>query len=309
MAFLSDLIPFLSPRRILGPGDCAVTAAASLDAAGPQDISFLRHPPTASQRRAAAASRAGVLLVQEPVDGFPGTQVVVDNPVHALSLVLEKLYPRPGNEPPVHPSAVVDQSAQFGSDCFVEAGAIIEPGCIIGSGSRIQAGAVIRWGSILGERVVIGPNSVVGGEGFGFSENEGMYRRLRHVGTVVIGDDTEIGANCTIDRALLGATSIGRGVKFDGLVHIGHNVTIGDGTALAAQVGVGGSTVIGKNVRAGGQAGIADHLCIGDGAIIGAQAGVTKNVPAGAFWTGNPARPVREKRREQALVRKLAKRK
>ena len=128
-----------------------------------------------------------------------------------------------------------------------------------------------------------------------------------HIGIVEIKDNTEIGACCTIDRGMFGKTTIGKNVIMDNQVHIGHNVSIGDNTAFAAGVGVGGSTTIGKSVKVGGQAGFADHITVGDGATIGAQAGVTKDVPVKAFWTGNPAREIKEKRREQAILRKLSK--
>jgi UDP-3-O-[3-hydroxymyristoyl] glucosamine N-acyltransferase len=303
---LRTLAKLVRANPVRGPVNRSVSAAADLPSAGPRDLSFLRHPPSPSSLAAARKSRAGVLLTREPVPGFRGTQLVVKDPVAALSLALEYLYPDQEEGSPVHPAAVIAPSARLGSNCRVEAGAVIEADCVLGRDCRIMAGAVLRHGCRLGRRVVIGPHSVVGGSGFGFAESRAGYRRLRHVGTVEIGDDTEIGAGCTVDRALLGTTRLGRGVKLDDQVHIGHNAVIGDYTAFAAQVGVGGSTVVGKRVKAGGQAGIADHLKIGAGAIIGAQAGVTKDVPAGAFWTGNPARDVREKRREQALLRSLA---
>jgi len=306
MLSIPEIAKLVKAVQVFGPASGAITAAADLASAGPGDIAFLRPPASPTHTKAAEISRAAALLTREPVSGFKGAQIITDDPVLGLALVLERLYPIPETAP-IHPAAFIDPSARLGEGCRVEAGAVIEHGCVLGQGCRIMAGAVIRWGCLLGSRVVIGPNSVIGCSGFGFAETGEGYHRLRHVGTVEIGDETEMGASCTVDRALLGKTSIGRGVKFDDQVHIGHNVTVGDYTAFAAQVGVAGSTVIGKRVKAGGQAGIADHLTVGDGAIIGAQAGVTKDVPLNAFWTGNPARDVKEKRKEQALLRTLAK--
>ena len=230
----------------------------------------------------------------------------------------------------IHPSAIVAASAKIGKnvaigartvlgehvsvgdETIVGAGAVIGDKVVIGSHCRLDANATIYPGTTLGDRVVVQAGAVLGSAGFGYvrdSETE-RYEQSPQIGRLTIEDDVEIGANSTIDRGALDETRIRRGTKIDNLVHIGHNVQIGENVVIAAQTGVSGSAIIEDNVIAGGQVGIADHVRIEAGAILGAQSGIpTGKVIRGkgvVFW-GTPARPIREYLKELAFVSRAAK--
>jgi UDP-3-O-[3-hydroxymyristoyl] glucosamine N-acyltransferase len=160
-------------------------------------------------------------------------------------------------------------------------------------------------GTTVGDRVLVHAGARIGSDGFGFVFTDGAHRKIPHVGGCVIGDDVEIGANCTIDRGSVGDTVVGAGTKLDNLVHVGHNVRIGKGCLLMAQVGIAGSAILEDGVIVAGQAGVAGHLRVGRGASIGAQSGVLTSVPDGAQWSGFPARPHKETLRGYAAVRQL----
>jgi UDP-3-O-[3-hydroxymyristoyl] glucosamine N-acyltransferase len=169
----------------------------------------------------------------------------------------------------------------------------------------IWPNVVIRERAVIGSRVILHPGAVIGADGFGYAKREGRYIKVRHVGIVVIEDDVEIGANATVDRGTMGQTWIKRGVKLDNLVHIAHNVEVGEDTVMAAQCGISGSTVIGNRVMMGGQVGMVDHLHIGDEALLIAQSGVIGDIPSRAKVSGYPARSHREVLRAQAEMRGL----
>jgi UDP-3-O-[3-hydroxymyristoyl] glucosamine N-acyltransferase len=175
----------------------------------------------------------------------------------------------------------------------------------IGEGSYLFPNVTVLHRVRLGKRVIVHASSVIGSDGFGYLQREGLHEKIPQLGTVVVDDDVEIGANVAIDRATLGETRIGKGVKIDNLVHIAHNVTVGDGTLVIAQVGISGSTQIGTSVTIAGQAGVAGHIKVGDGATIGAQAGVTKPVAAGERVSGYPAMDHERARRLNAYYRRL----
>ncbi len=203
--------------------------------------------------------------------------------VLAQLLTLETNEPEPFVEAPVHPSAHV-------TSAIVEPGARIGRDVVIGPGSRVETGAIVHPGVVLGARVIIGAGSIVGRRGFGYVDRPGTSPiRLPHRAGVVLGDDVEIGALCTIDAGILAPTSIDARTKLDAQVHVGHGVRLGQDVRVAAQVGFAGSVVVEDDVRIGGQAGIADHVCIGKGARIAAKAGVIGDVPAGAVFAGYPA--------------------
>jgi UDP-3-O-[3-hydroxymyristoyl] glucosamine N-acyltransferase len=169
----------------------------------------------------------------------------------------------------------------------------------------VHANVTVRERTRIGDRVTIQNGAVIGSDGFGYYREGEHWRKIPQTGRVEIGDDAEIGANATIDRARFGTTVIGRGVKIDNLVQVAHNVRIGDDTAIAAQVGISGSVAVGERVRLGGQAGIAGHVAIGDDATVGAQAGVTKDVEPATFVSGYPAMPHSKARRMHAHVMRL----
>lgn len=291
--------------------DVDLTGIAPLDAATPADLSFLSSKRYESQ---IGETSAGAVLVEEGFAGESAAPVIhVDHPYAALRRSLELLYPPEETPPPgIHPTAVVDPAASLGNDVSVGPMAVIERGAVIGVRTTIGAGvyvgrdvqigedcrlhpcSVVYRKCILGDRVELLANSVVGSDGFGHSLEDGVYRKMHHVGIAVLEDDVLVGACSTIDRATFGETRICKGAKIDNLVMIAHNCIVGPHTAVAGQVGLAGSTTVGGGVQIGGQAGFAGHITVHDRAIVGAQSGVDKDVPEGTYVFGCPARPHKE---------------
>ncbi len=289
-----------------------ITGVAPLDAAGPDQISFLT---TRKYLRLARSSRAGALLVPADVTELPGPLLKTSSPQTALIALLRLFYPEAPLSPGVHSSALVAPDSRIHPEAFVGAFAVIEPravvgararifpltyvgeGAEIGEGSTLYPRVVVREGVRIGRRVIVHSGAVLGADGFGFAFDGSRHEKIPQVGGVVIEDDVEIGANTTIDRATLGDTVVRRGTKIDNLVQIGHNVEIGEHSIIAAQAGVSGSSRLGRGVVLGGQAGIGDHVTIGDGAMLGAQSGVTQDVPAGEKLFGTWGRPMMQARR------------
>lgn len=247
----------------------------------------------------------------------------VDNPYLAVAQVVNYFFPEDEFPPSIHPSAVIDDSAEIGEDVSVNARVVIGANCSIGARTRLGAGCVLaedaRVGSdchllpnvtlypavVIGDRVVIHAGAVVGSDGFGYATEGDKHVKIPQVGDVVIGDDVEIGANACIDRAALGTTLIADGTKIDNLVQIGHNCEVGPNSILCGQVGVSGSTQIGEGVLIGGQAGLNGHLTVGDGAMIAGGSGVTSSVPAGCQVGGYPHLEASRWRRVVAALRTL----
>ena len=293
--------------KLVGDPDRVVTGVATLEAASPSDVSFLTDP---RYEAIARTSRAGAFIVPVGTRGLPGPVLECAAPQRALIELLTLFHPRPAVAPGVDPTAVV------AADVVVEEGAAIGPLAVIEAGARIGArvqihalvyvGAgvhigdecviyphvVLREGVKVGRRVIVHAGAVLGADGFGYAPDGGVHRKIPQVGTVVIEDDVEIGANTTIDRSTLGATIVRRGTKIDNLVQIAHNVDIGEDVIIAAQSGIAGSSRLGRGAVLGGQVGIADHVSVGEGAMLGAQAGTTHDVPAGARMAGTWARPM-----------------
>lgn len=205
----------------------------------------------------------------------------------------------------VGPGTVVGAGCTIGAGTIIGANCVVENNCTVGNNCRIDSGAIIRRACRLGSRVIVQSGAVIGSEGFGNAMDGPRFVRIPCFGDVVIEDDVEIGANVTIDRGNFASTVIKRGARIDNLVHIAHNVTIGENSALAAQVGISGSTSLGNSVMVGGQAGFVGHIHIGDGAFVGAQAGVSKGVEKGAKVTGYPARDFMTQRRIDAALAEL----
>src|SRR5436309_1887222 len=295
-------------------GDAArvVIGVASLETAGPQHIAFVAD---GRYRQAALSSRAGAFLTADDVQGLPAPVIRCREPRLTLIELLHLFHP------PASPNAGIDASARVAPDArvhptatvsalaVVEAGAVIGadahrhplvyvgPGAEICEDSVLHPHVVVRDGVRVGRRVIIHAGAVLGADGFGFTWDGAAHRKIPQVGSVIVEDDVEIGANATIDRGTLGPTVVRRGVKIDNLVMVAHNVEIGEDTVIAAQTGISGSCRIGRGVVLGGQVGVADHITIGDGAVVNAQSGVTSDVPAGAKFAGSYARPVVEHHR------------
>ena len=291
-----------------GDGSVRIRGLASLEEAGPGELSFYGNP---RYRKELATTRASAVLLPpgESVSRADVAWVRVASPHLAFARLLSVFHPGarlpPGLHPraEVHPSARVDPSATVMALAVVEPGAVVGarsvlwPGSYVGEGARLgedcvlQPGAVVRERCVLGDRVVLQPGVVVGSDGFGFVFDAAgpAHVKVPQVGTVHIEDDVEVGAGSCIDRATTGETFIGRGTKIDNLVQIAHNVRVGPLSILCAQVGVSGSTELGAGVVLAGQVGIVGHVLVGDGARVAAGSGVPHDVPPGETVSGAPA--------------------
>ncbi len=320
-----DLIAITNPRSLRGSTRDAVHGLASLSAAGRGDLSFLGNRKYKSE---VASTRASVVLLPTDYQGAPASDqlfLLVENPSVALARVCAQIelliWPKPA--PGIHasssiaPGVIVSPSATVGPLCVVEAGARIRDrahlqaqvfvgrDAEIGEDSWLMPGVVVATECVIGRRVRLQPGVVVGSDGFGYEFSSGRHEKVPQVGHVLIGDDVEIGANTTLDRARFSRTEVGEGTKIDNLVQIAHNVVIGKHCLICAQVGISGSTRLGDYVVLGGQAGLAGHIAVGEGAKVGGGAAVTVDVPAGVFVNGSPAIPLQLERRLVVLQRRL----
>jgi len=310
---------------LTGEGSVDIHGVAGIREAGSGEISFIANPKYASE---AASTKASAVIVSEDwVADCPAALIRVKNPDMAFAKTALLFYvPVPAPAAGVHPSAVVATDAELGSGVSIGPLCVIESGVKIGAGTVISAQCYIGGRSVIGEKCLLYPQvslresvkignraiihngTVIGSDGFGYSvDGEGIRTKIPQIGTVELGDDVEIGANVTIDRARFGKTKIGNGVKIDNLVQIAHNVTIGDHAVIVSQVGIAGSTAIGSKTILAGQAGVAGHLTIGSGVIIGSRAGVTKDLPDGIHVMGMPAVPVDKMKRTHASIMLLPK--
>ncbi len=287
-----------------GNGDIEIARAASLDTATEGEIAFAGSVKAAA---AAEASRAGCLIAPLEFPVSNGRAVIrVSDPRAAFARVIATLHPQPAAAG-IHPTAIVDPSAELADDVSIGAYSTVGANVRIGAGSRVHSHVTIYHDVAIGSRATIHAGAVIGADGFGFARVGDHYEKFPQIGRVEIGDDFEMGANSTIDRAALGVTRIGNGVKLDNLVHVGHNVTIGHHVVIAAQTGVSGGAVIEDYAIVAGQVGIADRVRIGKGAILGAKSGVpsSKIIRAGETVWGIPARPIREYLEQMAHLAKL----
>jgi len=304
------------PRRLM------LTGVAPLQTAGPDQVSFLnnrKYLPALERTGAGAVIVHPDLTARVP----PGTvPLVADEPYAAWARVAALFHPLPPLCPGVHPSAVIaedaviDPSAEIGALAVIGTGVQVGPRCciaplavlgrgvVLGPDCRIGAHASLSH-ALLGARVYVYAGARIGQEGFGFAATPEGFRSVPQLGRVILEDDVEVGANTTIDRGSLQDTVIGAGSRLDNLVQIGHNVHLGRGCVVVAQVGVSGSTILEDHVMVGGQAGLTGHLRIGRKVRIGAQSGVMSDVPAGVEVVGSPAQPVRAMFREIAFIRRL----
>jgi UDP-3-O-[3-hydroxymyristoyl] glucosamine N-acyltransferase len=269
-----------------GAGGLMVERVAPLDAGRALDLC----PLTSRRHLVLASTSSAVLLVDAELAPLvpEGKRWVHRHAAWALAGILADLAPRP--EAGARSGAIVEPGAELAESVSVGAGALIMAGARIGAGSVVEAHAVVYPRVRMGERVVVGAGAVIGRPGFGWATGpDGDVRRIPQLGGVWIEDAVEIGPLATIDAGTLSPTVIGRGVRLDAHVHVGHNVVVGPGTMVAAQSGFAGSVHIGAGVRVGGQAGIADHVTVGDGARIAAKAGVIGDIPRGATVAGYPA--------------------
>jgi len=296
---------------VRGDPNVEIDGVATLERAGPRDISYV-----ASRKyyAALASTPAGaVILTGHDARRFPGNALIVRNPRLCFTRIAKLLNPGVPVVPGVHPTAVVDGSASIadgaciGAHTVIEAEAVVNrdvfigPGCyvgtrtVIGAQSRLLANVVVSYECSIGECCTVHPGVVIGADGFGFVQEGVEWVKVPQLGRVRIGDNVEIGANTTIDRGALDDTVLESGVKLDNLVHIGHNVRIGEHTAMAACVGIAGSTRIGKRCTIGGQAGVIDHLEVADDVHITAQSLVIASITeSGTYSSSMKAGPARQ---------------
>ncbi len=297
-----------------------VCRVAPLKEAGSEDLTFFYDRKLA---RFISATRAGVIVVGEKISGCRRPQIVVSQPELAMIKLLELFYPSKEYLPGISAKAYVADSvvtedrvtvfpgAYIGKGSVLHAGVVIHSGVVVGDYCEVGAETIvypnvtIYDGCRIGERCLIHAGTVIGSDGYAFTWDDSQHRKIPQVGVVEIGNDVEIGANNTIDRAALTVTRIADGVKTDNLVQVGHNVQIGENSLLVAQVGIAGSTVVGKNVIMAGQAGVTGHLTIGDGAVIGPQAGVSRNIVPGEIVSGSPQMPHRDWLKTASIFSKL----
>lgn len=318
-------IAALVGATVEGDGTRLVVGPAALAEAGPQEVSFLAHP---RYRRDFEQTRAAGVLVRPDVRS-PRPDLCLlrcADPSAGFSAVVTA-FAEPPPRPPagvhptavVHPAARIEDGATIGPHCLIEEGArvgarcLLQHGVFVGAGARVgedstlYAGVVLYRGVTVGRRCILHAGCVVGSDGFGFEPSPAGWTKIPQCGTVLIGDDVEIGANTTIDRGRFGATRVGSGAKIDNLVHVGHNCMIGEGALLCAQAGLAGSARVGSAVVLGGQVGVGGHVSIGDRARVAAQAGVMGDLEGGAEYLGFPARPRMEALRNLALPKQFEK--
>lgn len=314
--------------EVVGDQTTDITRVAKIEEAGPGELTFLANP---KYEKYVHRTKAAAILVSrtfsQPADAERKLVFIkVDDPYVAFLKVLKRLTPSLDPFPTgIHPTAVVSPTAKLGKNVDLGAYVVIGDGAIIGDRTRLGAGCVVgtraEIGSEcllypqvsvyhqcrLGNRVVVHSGTVLGSDGFGFAPKpDGTYEKIPQLGIVVVGDDVEIGSNCSIDRATLGETRIERGVKLDNLIQVAHNVVIGENTVIASQTGISGSTKIGKNVMVGGQVGFAGHIEIADKTVIYAQSGIGKSITdSGKTYFGYPAKERSKAMRIEAVIRSL----
>ncbi|PYL77475.1 MAG: UDP-3-O-(3-hydroxymyristoyl)glucosamine N-acyltransferase [Verrucomicrobia bacterium] len=321
MTFTLKELSAMCDGELLGDPSLQISGAASLGDATEGEISFFANRKYIGLLR---KTRASAIFVprdfSEPIDV---AQIRVADPTKTFERVVLKFAPKPITfAPGIHPSAVVDPSAQLGDRVSIQPLAVIQPGVkigndtiigacsyighetVIGSACHIYPRVTIRERSLIGSRVIIHSGAVIGADGFGFEMIDGRQQKIQQLGIVQIDDDVEIGANTTVDRARFGRTWIQQGVKIDNLVQIAHNVVIGKNSVIVAQTGISGSTRVGERVTMAGQVGIVGHVEIADGSVIAAQSGVSKSIPGGV-WFGYPAGPIEETKQQIAWIHRL----
>jgi UDP-3-O-[3-hydroxymyristoyl] glucosamine N-acyltransferase len=320
----AEAIAALVSGELIGDAGVEVSGVAPLDRAEAKDLSILSNGKYTPMM---ATTKAGVVLVDpefRDAPGAPQARIVVEKPLEKLLGLLPRLYPaqlpapgvastarigrgaRIGKRVSIGEYVVIGANASIGDDALIGAHCVVGDGVSLGAGARLWPSVTIYSGATLGARTIAHSGARIGCDGFGYVFRDGAHQKIPHVGRCIIGDDVEIGANTTIDRGSIDDTVIGSGTKIDNLVHVAHNVRIGEKCLLMAQVGIAGSATIGDGAILAGQAGISGHISIGAGARVAAQAGVFGDIPAGETWSGYPARPHRDSLRASAALFKLA---
>lgn len=315
---LADLVG----AKLHGDAETVVSRVGTLQDGQADSISFLSNSKYRKYLKTTTA--AAVILGEEFLEECPVCALVCSNPHLAYARISAHMQPKPADKNGRHPtawisdSAVIDPSAWIGPGAIIEdqvaigPGVFIGPGCvvadgvIIGAESKLLANVTLCHGVTIGQRVLIHPGAVIGSDGFGLANDDGVWVKVPQLGSVMIGDDVEIGANTTIDRGALRDTVIGNGVKLDNLIQIAHNVEIGENTAIAACSGIAGSTRIGKNSTLGGGSLVVGHLELADNTHFSIQTMVTRSIKEPGYYSGSlPAMPNKEWRKTIAHIRHL----
>jgi len=320
---LSEIAKFIG-GEVVGNADIVITGICGIKEAQKGDITFLANPkylPFIDKTNASA------IITSREIERASKPIIRTEDPSLAFAKIVSFIAPEAEikHHVGIHPTAILGKNVSLGKDAAIGPYAVlgdhasigdhtvIYSGCFIGHHAKIGNDGLIypnvsiRENVSIGERVIIHSGTVIGSDGFGFVTAKGKHHKIPQLGTVIIEDDVEIGSNVTIDRARFDKTLICRGTKIDNLVHIAHNVIVGENSLIVAQAGISGSTVIGKGATLAGQAGLVGHISIGDNAIIAAQAGVTKSVPANTMVSGYPAREHSKALKVDACVQNLPK--
>jgi len=293
-----------------GDPDVEITSAAGLEEAQPGQIAFVANPRYTPLAR---TTHASAVLVEPAFEQIAAATLRIDNPYLAFARALELLYEAPVYPPGIHPTAVIAATAQIGTGAHIGAYVVVGDHVVLGERATLlphvviyphahigrhffaHAHAVVRERCRLGDHVILQNGAIIGSDGFGFARHAKpepgtpAWYKIPQTGPAVLEDHVEVQANSTIDRATVGETHIGAGVKVDNLVQVGHAADVGADSLLCAQVGIAGSATVGKSVILAGQVGVVGHLKIGDGAIVTAQSGVGGDVAPGATVSGSPA--------------------
>ena len=304
---------------LLGDGNIEITGVTNIEDATITNITFAVAPHLDK----AALSSAGAIVIPATVTEFAKPAIRVENPRVAFMSLLKIFAPQHAVETGVHPTAVIGSGTTIGENVailpYVVIGdnvtigdnTIIYPHTYIGNDVKVESDTLLHSNvtighdCLVGNRVVVHSGAVIGSDGFGFVTVDGRHQKVPQVGNVVIEDDVEIGANTTIDRATTGSTIVKQGTKIDNLVHLAHNVVIGENCFLVAQTGIAGSAKVGNYVTFAGQSGSAGHLTIGDHCVFAARAAAISDVPSGSFYAGFPARPHKQWLRGEASMNKV----
>jgi len=306
-----------------GDGEHRIDGVGTLADAGSRQVTFLANP---GYRRQLVTTKAGAVILKEAdAPDCPTNCLVAPDPYLAYARLATLFDPRPAAPPGIHPSAVIAASAKLGKDvsigahavigddcdigdgCTIGAGCVLEACCALGEGCRLYANVTLGYGVKIGKRVIIHPGAVIGADGFGIAFAGDHWEKVPQVGTVVIGDDCEIGANSCIDRGAVGDTVLEEDCRLDNLVQIGHNVVVGAHTAIAAMGGAAGSARIGRFCLLGGQAAVNGHIEIADRTTLAGSSKAMKPITEpGTTWSGLiPAQPIKEWQRSISRLRKL----
>ncbi|MCI5055677.1 MAG: UDP-3-O-(3-hydroxymyristoyl)glucosamine N-acyltransferase [Flavobacteriales bacterium] len=280
-----------------GSGDIVIEGLNEINVVEHGDIIFVDHP---KYYKKALESAASVIIIDQVLDFPPDKGLIISkSPFDTFNQIIKDYRDfRPS-------SVAISRTAKIGDESYVQPGAYIGDDVVIGKGTIIHANVVIYDKCIIGDNVTIHANSVIGSDGFYFNKKGDQYTKFSSGGSVVIEDNVEIGAGCTLDRGVTNKTLIGKGTKLDNQVHIGHDTIIGENCLIAAQTGIAGACKIGNNVIMWGQVGVISSITIGDNAVIFAQSGIGKDVPENATLLGSPADNAKTRLRELASLRKL----